>query len=429
MKKPFTFMAGGLLLAGIVYGSGCGADDAYLRWAREAASPNPQVAASAREGLREAGPRGLALLLQTHQAAVNRFKSPGFRWAAAPPEDQRIRDAIDAVAMQRDAYASGLYWHTDWNQALEAARKTGKPVLSLRLLGRLNEEMSCANSRFFRVYLYPDPQIARLLRDQWVLHWETVRPVPVMTVDFGDGRTLVRPVTGNSIHYFFDGSGQMLDALPGLYSPKAFAAQIQTVLELHQGLLPLEGPARREVLTAHHQQRSKELAAVMAAVTAAAGHASAPSARKIGVSPAAKLVEQHRPDASFWTAWAAREKTAGTLSPESRFLILAKEGARLERPSALEAGAMALSKFAVESPLLTQFRAAELMLAEETLQNEHLLHATIHNVLAGGQPMERQQFNAWVYQNLFRMPLDDPWLGLDPPAISGIEEGLSTASR
>jgi hypothetical protein len=115
-----------------------------------------------------------------------------------------------------------LDWFTDLDAAIATARRTRRPILSLRLLGRLDEELSCANSRFFRKLLYPDPQINRVLREQFVLHWESVRPVPIVTIDFGDGRRVVRTLTGNSAHLVLDSRGRPVDVLPGLFDRDTF---------------------------------------------------------------------------------------------------------------------------------------------------------------------------------------------------------------
>jgi hypothetical protein len=117
-----------------------------------------------------------------------------------------------------------LDWFTDLDAAIAVARRTRKPILSLRLLGRLDEELSCANSRFFRKSLYPDPEINRVLREQFVLHWESVRPVPIVTIDFGDGRRVVRTLTGNSAHLVLDSHGRAVDVLPGLFDRDTFLA-------------------------------------------------------------------------------------------------------------------------------------------------------------------------------------------------------------
>lgn len=134
--------------------------------------------------------------------------------------------ALDALCAQHDAHTSRLYWFTDLPAALAEARRTGRPVLSLRLLGRLDRARSCANSRFFRRLLYPEPRINEVLRRDFVLHWQSLRPVPTVTIDFGDGRTLVKPLTGNSVHVVVDPRGRLVDALPGLLAPEAFLAQL-----------------------------------------------------------------------------------------------------------------------------------------------------------------------------------------------------------
>src|SRR5258706_16355473 len=129
---------------------------------------------------------------------------------------------LDAVCAQIDAHTSLLYWFTDLSAAIAEARRSGKPILSLRLLGRLDEELSCANSRFFRTTLYANEKVSGYLRDHFILHWQSVRPVPHITIDFGDGRRIERTITGNSIHYLLDANGEVVDALPGLYGPRAF---------------------------------------------------------------------------------------------------------------------------------------------------------------------------------------------------------------
>jgi hypothetical protein len=130
---------------------------------------------------------------------------------------------LDAVCAQKDAHTSLLYWFTDLDAAVAEARRTKRPILSLRLLGRLDEELSCANSRFFRKSLYIDPAINRVLRERFVLHWQSVRPVPKVTIDFGNGKTLVKTLTGNSTHLVLDMHGRPVDALPGLFSAEVFA--------------------------------------------------------------------------------------------------------------------------------------------------------------------------------------------------------------
>jgi hypothetical protein len=129
---------------------------------------------------------------------------------------------LDRLCAQKDAHTSMLFWFTDLAAATTEAHRSHRPILSLRLLGRLDEELSCANSRFFRKLLYPSPQINQLLRDHFVLHWQCVRPVPKVTIDFGGGRRIEKTLTGNSVHVVLDPHGRPVDALPGLFAPDVF---------------------------------------------------------------------------------------------------------------------------------------------------------------------------------------------------------------
>ena len=197
-------------------------------WAEEAISPDQTVAQKAQDRLRRTGPQGLEALQQrfAEEISAHRNGAPsGERW-------KRIGAALDWVGAQYDNDASGLYWYTDFEEAKAAARASKRPILSLRLLGRLNEDLSCANSRFFRTTLYPNAEVNHILKDQFILHWESVRPAPRVTIAFGDRRTLERTITGNSIHYILDPDGRVLDALPGLYSAPVFANELRRAADI-----------------------------------------------------------------------------------------------------------------------------------------------------------------------------------------------------
>ena len=156
---------------------------------------------------------------------------------------------------------SRLYWYTDLAEAKAAAERTGRPILSLRMLGKLTDEFSCANSRFFRTAFYSNKEISDYLRDNFVLHWQSVRPVPRVTIDFGDGRKLERTLTGNSAHYVLASDGTPLDVLPGLYGPQKFLQWLQATRNLESSYRhiaqarPAPGPRWAQLLKQYHSQR------------------------------------------------------------------------------------------------------------------------------------------------------------------------------
>src|SRR5262249_59425487 len=124
------------------------------------------------------------------------------------------------------------------------------------------EELSCANSLFFRIVLYGNATVSQFLRDRFVLHWQTERPVPRVTIDFGDGRRLERTLTGNSVHYVLDQDGRVVDALPGLYGPVEFVEGLTQAERAAARLSTMAGASQREAaLREYHQQRLSQLKA------------------------------------------------------------------------------------------------------------------------------------------------------------------------
>ena len=92
------------------------------------------------EELRALGPEGLQALRAQYANEINaHIANPT---AARDEQWQRITAALDAVAQQKNSYVAGLYWYTDLDAAKKASKALGKPILSLRLLGKLTDEFS-----------------------------------------------------------------------------------------------------------------------------------------------------------------------------------------------------------------------------------------------------------------------------------------------
>lgn len=259
---------------------------------------------------------------------------------------------LDRLCAQKDAHTSLLFWHTELSAAISDARRTRKPILSLRLLGRLDEELSCANSRFFRKLLYPQAQINQLLRDHFVLHWQSVRPVPKVTIDFGDGRRVEKTLTGNSVHVVLDPEGRPADALPGLFAPGVF-------------------------------------------------HALAVRAHGYALAERGKLAELHRHALAQPLPLSAYAASPPAATPPN--------GSR-----AVRASMIAPTKHMVEMPVLRA--VAPLSDVEGDTRTNLALHARIHQAFAAGaQWSSVDAMVARIYEDLFAMPIHDAALGLDVP--------------
>jgi hypothetical protein len=110
-----------------------------------------------------------------------------------------------------------------------------------------------------RTVLYANRQLSDYLRDSYVLLWTSERPVPKVTIDFGDGRTMERTVTGNAVHYVLDGQGRPLDAIPGLYAPLEFTLLVARSHQLHRELAGKPGVERAALLQVYHRSRVADL--------------------------------------------------------------------------------------------------------------------------------------------------------------------------
>jgi hypothetical protein len=332
-------------------------------------------------------------LIERRDAAANDPPS----WTSLNDQLTRLDEAIDRVSGQRYGSVSRLYWHTDWEQAQTEAVRTGKPILSLRMLGLLTDEYSCANSRFFRTTLYANQEVSKLLREKFVLHWKSVRPVPRITIDFGDGRKLERTVTGNSAHYALAPDGRTLDALPGLYGPAAFLEWLNRVSHLSQVLRDADAVQQAGILRAYHLQRLEQIEQNWKSDLASAGLD-------------AGLTAADLQDEDAWRKVAALHGDQAALDAASIEVI------RTENPNAAQAGRLALTKARVEDPILRLVAELQTNIALDTVRNEHRLHGRIHRRLADDLEASRdvEALNEWVYAELFLTPSSDPWLGLAP---------------
>jgi hypothetical protein len=384
--------------------------------ARDAASDNPVVAADAVKNLRAMGQEGLDALFVKYAVEIRQYGVGG----GGSDAWNRIAAAVDTVAMQRDAYASQLFWQTNLERAMQESQKTGKPILSLRLLGNLNEEFSCANSRLFRAVLYSNAEISKYLRENYVLHWQTVRPAPRITIDFGDGRKMERTLTGNSIHYVLDSKGAIIDALPGLYSPQAFLRFLQEAKAAND--LPAERGITRKGQYAAYRKRAydriaaergknlREAKITLTELKAPAGKT--PTAIEASIRTMSKMVvineiaildaisddfSKYRSQMNLddWRKLAALHAADAKLDGNGRAFV-ERQVIKTVQPRQLAGLVKNLEDFA----------------ALDTTLNDYVFRTKIYSVLSENNNDRLEQINERIYAQVFLTPSSDPWLGL-----------------
>jgi hypothetical protein len=273
-----------------------------------------------------------------------------------------------------------------------------------------------------------------------VLHWQSVRAVPRITIDFGDGRKLERTLTGNSIHYVLDSEGRPVDALPGLYGPRAFLKQLalaeDAVVECNAAQTEQE---RHNALRRYHFARLGQLSTEWQADLAAARIKSAPSrepfnpngdtkpptAEAAGQLAVAKALmerpvlrglssspgERFNEDAA-WVSLAALHASDARLDENSVRLIRIKN-------LGLYGGSEPASRAALGRTVGELVGA----MAIDTVRNEYIFHTKIHEWFArASADFNLTLLNDRIYAELFLTPSSDPWLGLFPrDKYTGIE--------
>ncbi|HLP89049.1 MAG TPA: hypothetical protein VK184_10720 [Nostocaceae cyanobacterium] len=377
--------------------------------------------------LRQQGTSGLQTFLHKYSQELS-----------APTAE--MKTALDQLCQQKDCHASKLFWYTDLEQAKAAAKASGKPILSLHLLGELDTDLSCANSRFFRVALYPNQEISQVLRDKYILHWQSVRPVPQVTIDFGDGRKLQRTITGNSIHYILDSAGRPVDAIPGLYGPRAFLQQIQRAEVAANKFSKLQGISQEAFLREYHSQRLTEMETEWTRTLSRLRIPSPPRLVELSGSTSAPDAEIAAPLAIGKAMVEAPVLTS--IRPGRRVEVLDEatwnriaslyhSNARLDQNSIALIQSKNFQAAKDANGLSNVVRSFERSMAVDTVRNEFMLHRQIHQWFVDGNETQNVNvLNEKVYAELFLTPSSDPWLGLAPKdAYSGIDnDGIVNSS-
>jgi hypothetical protein len=225
--------------------------------------------------------------------------------------------------------------------------------------------------------LFSNPAIADFINENFEPAWQSLRPAPLVTVDFGNGRKVVRTLHGNVATYVCDAEGAVLDILPGVYTPDAYRRQLDELLKLRTWLS--ESP--RNTLRRYHALQAEALQTQKSRAVFA--NSESRGASIFGIERGLELV----------------------LSPADR------RQARL---------AIAEGRKAIEEVWPASATEADLsdwkLLVEDTRVNETERRLRIHRYLAeqlaSGAPPRPDDITKWLYREVLRTDLDDPYLGL-----------------
>jgi len=215
--------------------------------------------------------------------------------------------------------------------------------------------------------------VATVINSQFEAVWESVRPVPIVRIDFGNGTLLTRTLHGNIATYVCAADGQVLDILAGIYTPAVYMAQLQQ-FRLLANYAEQEGKEKRGLrLREYHQGQADALAKN---------------------EPAAVLVNQ-----AFMSKRAIEGGIKAVLVPGTMVKHV--------RPSLVSN----------KKPTDERLEPAEdlanwKLLAEDTRINESVRREQIHSLLASKGAVQPERIVKWLYKDVLHADLDDPYLGL-----------------
>jgi hypothetical protein len=219
--------------------------------------------------------------------------------------------------------------------------------------------------------LFSNAELAEYINQHFEPVWESMRPVPLIRIDFGNGNALTRTLRGNIATYVCTAQGQVLDVIPALYTPGPYRAALEQLELLHRyvhqpdrnGTVPFF-----ERLRHYHQRQAAAL--------------------KRNQPPPRIVMDVTKSSVEYRLADVATNAAPAPL-PER------------QKPEPLPT---------FDSP---DDLASWRVLAEDTERNQTIRRLQIHVKLAEmGAVLPLGILSRWVYKEVLHADLDDPYLGL-----------------
>jgi hypothetical protein len=269
--------------------------------------------------------------------------------------------------------------------------------------------------------LLSDTRVIQFINANFVPCWQSVRSVPRVTVDFGDGRKLERTLGGNTLIEICLPDGRVIDAFPGLYTPEDFLSEARPTLDFARTLDAArpEGELAAMVI-AWHRARSAPAPKASIPISIEKSLVEGPLLRALRANPKASpptdlLVrelgregpareegEDPRARLARVSGWLedVSKQPATVEQLRQRFLMLPEE----KRPTPEQLGEMALRLDSRTN--VSQVRPAV-----------HLLLATYDRLPSGHVCRDA------VFRQLLHLPVEDPYLGLADALAPGTPAG------
>jgi hypothetical protein len=218
--------------------------------------------------------------------------------------------------------------------------------------------------------LFSQPRVADFINKTFEPVWISVRPVPIVRIDFGNGKVLTRTLHGNILTSVVTPDGLVLDALPGIYSEDVYLDRLDQ-LRLLAAYAALQGGAkwRADFVKGYHERQ------------------------------AAALARDQKAEV-FVDKLKARDRS-------KRLIELSLESV-LQKADAVAAKGESKGEARTGSADVAGWKE----LVEDTVLNETARRRQIHELLAKQGLVKPDRVLKPIYKDVLHADLDDPYLGL-----------------
>ncbi len=239
--------------------------------------------------------------------------------------------------------------------------------------------------------LFSDKNIANYINQNFEPVWQSVRPVPIVRIDFGNGNVLTRTLHGNIATYVCNSGGQILDILPGIYDPEAYFQKLNQLRLLSQYVNSSKNGT--ETLVKYHKLQSDALASHRAPL------------ELVNMGDFGKAIVE-RP-VKIILIPGASDPAATVGMPGTAIRSKAIPSSRLVSRAIVPFGAISNATISEKKP-----QDDFALLVQDTIHNEGPRRDAIHRYLSTAQNVHPEQITKWLYKNVLHADLDDPYLGL-----------------
>lgn len=228
--------------------------------------------------------------------------------------------------------------------------------------------------------LFSNDHVAKFINQNFEAVWESVRPVPIVRIDFGNGTVLTRTLHGNIATYVCSAKGQVLDILPGIYESQSYLHALNQFRLLHSYVVRAKDQGAVRLKEYHEGQM--------------------------------KALKDHQALPQF-------VNSAGLTKGGIERSLLAVLVPAKEAPSDLTIRTS--GKNLAGNPKLQASADIAIWkaLTEDTRINDTIRRVQIHEILAASGPVQPKAVTKKLYKEILHADLDDPYLGLGPTLFAG----------